>query len=59
MKMEAGPIVSRAIADKYKLKLGDLLAEHSYEFDQSSHLRFLIKLCEMTSAELDKNEVMN
>jgi hypothetical protein len=59
MKMEVGPIASRAIADKYKLRLGDLLAEHSFKFDQSSHMRFLIRLCEMTSAELDKNEVMN
>ena len=59
MKMEVGPIASRAIADKYKLKLHGLLAEHSFKFDQSSHLRFLIRLCEMTSAELEKNEEMN
>ena len=59
MKMDIGPIASRVIADKYKLKLGDLLAEHSFKFDQSGHLRFLIRLCEMTSAELEKNEVMN
>lgn len=57
--MDIGPVAKRAIIDKYRLKLGDLLAEHSFRFDDVGHLSFLIELCEKTSAELEKNEVMN
>ena len=59
MEIEIGPVASRAIADKYKLRLGDLLAEHSFKADHSDHLKFLIRLCETTSAELDKHEAIN
>ena len=57
MEMEAGPIVARAIADKYREKLKFLLAEHEFRCDRQGHVSLLIRLCEEVEHDLNKQEL--